>query len=152
MQAKESTQIPDEVMDVVHAELDKRGEDRSRITVQDVRVILKNAGCSNYYNHCSLVWTKATGLAAPVITAEQEAELLEIFSRLQEPWERVRPKGRKNMLSYEYILSKVCYLLGYDQLASKFKLLKSRDKLASQNAMWKRLCEELDFEFVRSGF
>lgn len=48
--------------------------------------------------------------------------------------------------------SKVCTLLGYDELASHFKLLKSRDKLASQNAMWKKLCDELGFEYVRTTF
>lgn len=84
------------------------------------------------------------------MTSNQEQELLHMFSMIQTPWSKTRPKGRSNMLSYTYLLNKMCRLLGYDEIANSFKLLKSRDKLVQQDMFWQKICEELDFEFESS--
>ena len=44
-----------------------------------------------------------------------------MFSKIQEPWGLYKPPGRKNFLSYSYVLHKFCQLLELDNLF-KFKL------------------------------
>jgi hypothetical protein len=129
IQGKESTEIPQDVLDDIYDELDKHGDDRSDVTPENIRLILKSLDHSKYYNHTMRIWSMATGKQPPSMTPHQEQELLHMFTMIQEPWARVRPKGRSNMLSYTYLLKKLCLLLGYDDLAEHFKTLKSRDKV-----------------------
>lgn len=150
VQGRESTEIPTEILEQVYAELDKKGRDRSRVTPEDIRLILKLLGCSHLYSHKVRIWSLATGKAPPTMSTTQENELMHLFQLLMAPWDKVRPKGRSNMLSYEYILQKFCLMLGYTELASHFKVLKSRDKLRAQDQMWQALCKELNFDFIRS--
>lgn len=150
IQGKESTDIPDDVIAAIVAELNKRGNDRSRVTPDDIRHILKCLGKSKLYNHTVRIWSMATGRSPPVLTSHQEQELLHMFRMIRDPWMKTRPKNRSNMLSYTYLLNKMCNLLGYTEVASCFKLLKSRDKLLQQDRYWKRICDELEFDYERS--
>ena len=60
------------------------------------------------------------------------------------------PKDRKNFLSYSYVLHKFVQLLGLDEFLACFPLLKSREKLHQQDQIWKKICEELKWEFIKS--
>ena len=60
------------------------------------------------------------------------------------------PSTRKNFLSYSYVLHKFCELLEYDELISYFPLLKSREKLQQQDFIWKKICHDLEWEFIAS--
>lgn len=150
IQAKESTDIPPEVMTAISAELDKLGDDRSNVTPEDIRLLLKSLGKSNLYNHVQRIYSMATGKQPPVMTSAQETELMMLFSMIQGVWGKIKPPSRNNFLSYQYILHKSCSLLGYQSLAKHFKLLKSRDKLRQQDVYWRKICQELDFEFQPS--
>ena len=61
------------------------------------------------------------------------------------------PPERKNFLSYSYVLHKFCELLEYDNLLCYFSLLKSREKLQEQDKIWKKICEELKWEYIPSA-
>lgn len=151
IQGKESTDIPQQVMDEIFAELNKRGDDRSAVKPEDIRLILKHLNRSKLYNHTIRIWSLATGKKPPTMTSHQEQELLHMFGMIQGPWAKTRPENRSNMLSYTFLLNKMCNLLGYTELASSFKLLKSRDKLLQQDEYWAKICSELDFDFERSS-
>ncbi len=73
-----------------------------------------------------------------------------MFSEIQEPFEKHCPTTRKNFLSYSYVLYKFCELLGEDSLKQHFPLLKSAEKLYAQDSIWKNICKELGWEFIRS--
>lgn len=150
IQGKESTDIPQSVMDAILAELNKRGDDRSNVTPEDIRLILKHLDKSKLYNHTIRIWSLATGKRPPNMTSHQEQQLLHMFEMIQTPWSKTRPENRSNMLSYTYLLNKMCNLLGYTDIAQSFKLLKSRDKLVQQDMFWKKICDELDFDYERS--
>jgi hypothetical protein len=60
------------------------------------------------------------------------------------------PLHRKNFLSYSYVLHKFIQLLGKNEYLKYFPLLKSRDKLHQQEQIWKNICEELNWQFIRS--
>ena len=59
-------------------------------------------------------------------------------------------KGRKNFLSYSYILYKFCELLELDELANLFPMLKSREKLKEQDNLWEKICNYLNWEYIPS--
>jgi len=77
-----------------------------------------------------------------------EDKLRKMFKDIQEPFDRNCPKERKNFLSYSYVLYKFCELLGEDEFLGCFPLLKSKEKLHHQDVIWKKICKDLQWEFI----
>ena len=150
-QAKESTIIPEEVMNEVILEIRKR-----RITniadlgEEDIRQILKKLGRSKYYEHRAHILSRLNGNPPPTITPEIEEKIRTMFQEIQAPFLLYCPDDRTNFLSYSYILYKFFELLELDEYKVFFPLLKSRDRLIAHDQIWKKICEYLNWEFISS--
>jgi hypothetical protein len=79
-----------------------------------------------------------------------ENQIRQMFKAIQEPFAIYCPKGRKNFLSYNYVLHKFSELLMLHQFISCFPLLKSREKLQEQDRIWEKICKHLDWPFIES--
>lgn len=153
VQGRESTHIDAEVIAAIRAELSKTySSDASlkSVSTTDIRRILKKLGKATLYNHSTRIWSLVTGGRPPVLTTTQEEELMHLFSLIQDPWTKVKPKNRSNMLSYSYLIHKMALLLDYPEIAQHFKLLKSKEKRVYQDKLWSAVCKELDIRFDRS--
>jgi len=73
-----------------------------------------------------------------------------MFRQIQGPFLKYSPKNRKNFLSYSYVLHKFLEILGEDQYIMYFPLLKSREKLHQQEQIWEKICEDLNWQFIKS--
>ena len=150
-QAKESTIIPEEVMNEVILEIRKR-----RITniadlgEEDIRQILKKLGRSKYYEHRAHILSRLNGNPPPTITPEIEEKIRAMFQEIQAPFLLYCPDDRTNFLSYSYILYKFFELLELDEYKAFFPLLKSRDRLIAHDQIWKKICDYLQWEFISS--
>jgi len=51
-------------------------------------------------------------------------------------------------LNYYYTVYKLCELLNQDEFLPYFPLLKDKEKMIEQDEIWKKICEELDWEFI----
>lgn len=150
-QAKETTDIPQEVYDRVMEELYRqRITDVSKITGKKVREVLKDLKYRKYYEHVTQISCRLTGRMPPRMTSQQEEQCRLMFMAIQGPFEKHCPKDRKNFLSYSYCLYKFCELMGYNEFLPCFSLLKGRDKLFKQDTIFKKICDELNWEFVPS--
>ena len=150
-QAKESTEIPQMVFDKILIEIKKeRIENMAILTPGKLRDILKKLKLNKYYEHVPHIINRLNGLPAPVMTRETEEKLRMMFKEIQTPFLKYCPKERKNFLSYSYVLHKFVQLLEMDEFLICFPLLKSREKLHQQDQIWKKICEELHWEFIKS--
>jgi ribosomal protein S27E len=150
-QAKESTEIPKDVFDLIWIEIKKeRITNMANLTTNKVREILKKIRLNKYYEHVPHIINRLNGLPAPIMTRETEEKLRSMFKEIQIPFIKHCPKERKNFLSYSYVLHKFVQLLGYDHYLVNFPLLKSREKLHQQDTIWKEICKDLSWEFIRS--
>ena len=150
-QAKESTFIPVEIIEKLKNECKKeRIANIKKIRASKIRSYLKKLGLTKYYEHIPHIMTKITGVPPPIIPREQEEILRNMFMQIQIPFNRHCPKKRKNFLSYSYVLHKMTQLLGMDELTTCFPLLKSRTKLYQQDKIWKDICGDLRWEFIKS--
>lgn len=151
-QAKESTEIPPHIYADVVNELKKMrySDFEKEVTISVIRSILKKLQYPGYYEHSMHILTKITKKTPPFINREVEKELKKMFEEIQEPFERNKPPDRANFLSYSYILRKFFQLLEMDEYVESFKLLKDRDKLRKQDYIWKKICEDLRWEFIPS--
>jgi len=150
-QAKESTEIPEDIFQAILEELKKeRITNPENIKPTKVREILKKLKCTNFYEHVPYILNRINGKTAPVMSREVEEKLRFMFKEIQSSFVKHCPKNRSNFLSYSYVLYKFCELLELDDYLQCFPLLKNRDKLYNQDKIWQLICKDLSWEFIRS--
>ena len=148
-QAKEITNIPPEVLTKLKEEFKKQKVTaRTEITQTKVRDMLKKLKLNKYYEHTPYIACVLNGITPPQMSQALEDKLRLMFRHIQEPFKKFCPEGRKNFLSYSYILYKFCELLSEDDFLVCFPLLKSKEKLYKQDQIWKKITEELRWEFI----
>lgn len=148
-QAKESTSVPGELIQQLREEMKKqRMKDSSELTHRKVREMLKKIHMNKYYEHAPYITTILNGVQPPTMPQALEDRLRLMFGQIQKPFEKHCPENRKNFLSYSYILYKFCELLGEDQYLPCFPLLKSKEKLYRHDIIWKKITEELGWQYI----
>lgn len=151
IQAKETTEIPDEVYDKILLEIKKqRITNMADLTHNKIKEILKRLRINKYYEHSAHIINRLSGLPMPHLSPELEEKLRNMFKQIQTPFLKWAPPDRKNFLSYSFVLHKFMQLLDKDEYLGYFPLLKARDKLNQQDRIWKKICEELGWQFVPS--
>ncbi len=150
-QAKETTEIPQEIFEQIQSELKKeRILDTVKLKPSKLREILKKLKLSKYYEHVAHIMNRLNGVQAPVLSREVEDKLRFMFREIQPSFIKHCPKGRSNFLSYSYVLYKFCQLLELDEFLPCFPLLKSREKLYMQDKIWQFICDDMGWEFIKS--
>ena len=146
-QGKETTQIPLEVIENIKQQIKKERIDASQINNQKTKEILKKLGYNKYYEHIPFIKDKL-GIKPPVMSQELEETLFNLFMELQAPYSKFCPNDRVNFLNYYYTAYKLCELLGETQYLEHYPMLKDPEKRIDQDAIWKKICEELNWEFI----
>jgi hypothetical protein len=146
-QGKETTQIPLEVIENIKLQIKKERIDISQINNIKTKEILKKLGYNKFYEHIPFIKDKL-GIKPPIMTQEFEETLFNLFMELQAPYSKYCPDDRTNFLNYYYTAYKLCELLGETQYLEHFPMLKDREKRIEQDSIWKKICEELDWEFI----
>jgi hypothetical protein len=146
-QGKETTQIPDSVIDNIRQQIKKERIDVSQLTYYKSKEIFKKLGYNKYYEHIAFIKNKL-GIRPPIMSQELEETLCNLFMELQSPYSKNCPDYRVNFLNYYYALYKLCELLGETQYINDIPMLKDRDKIIEQDEIWRKMCIELNWEFI----
>jgi hypothetical protein len=151
IQAKQTTDIPDSVFVEIKNELRKnREDDLTKLTPKRICEILKKLKRTKYKEHHIYILCQISGQKPPVLTREEEETIREMFKDIQKPYEKYKPKKRINFSSYSFIIYKICELLELDHITRMLFLLKSKEKLRDLDAIWKRICYDLRWEYIPS--
>jgi uncharacterized OB-fold protein len=147
IQGKETTLIPEEVIAGVKRQIKKERLLIEDITTPKTKEILKKLNFNTYYEHIPFIKDKL-GIPPPVMSHELEETMYNLFIDLQAPYSRFCPDDRTNFLGYYYTAYKLCELLDERQYLQYLTLLKDQEKLNDQDAIWRKMCEHLDWEFI----
>jgi hypothetical protein len=151
IQGNELTNVPDKVYDLIQLEIRKeRVKNLSELNYTKIKEYMKKLKLNKYYEHIPFIMNKLCGIKPPEISRELEDRLRNMFAEIQEPFEKYCPENRSNFLSYNYVLYQMCRLLEEDHLLIYFPLLKGRDKLSEQDQIWKKICNSLKWEFIKT--
>uniref|UniRef100_A0A6C0AQ24 Viral late gene transcription factor 3 zinc ribbon domain-containing protein n=1 Tax=viral metagenome TaxID=1070528 RepID=A0A6C0AQ24_9ZZZZ len=146
-QGKETTQIPLDVIENIKLQIKKERIELSQITNIKTKEILKKLGYNKYYEHIPFIKDKL-GIKPPIMSPELEETLCNLFIELQSPYSKFCPDDRVNFLNYYYTAYKLCELLGEEQYLAFFPMLKDPEKRMEQDEIWKKICLDLDWEFI----
>jgi molecular chaperone GrpE (heat shock protein) len=149
-QAKETTQIPEEVIEAIRARIKKeRITDTSQLTYDKMRDILRKLGLNKYFEHIQYI-NSLFGIKPPIMNEELHETLCVLFIEIQKPWALHCPANRTNFFNYTYTLYQLCVLLDQTQYLPYIILMKDVDKQREQDQIWKKVCHDLDWEFIPS--
>ena len=146
-QAKETTQIPDSVIENIVKQLKKERIDVNNMSNKTVKDVLKKLGYNKFYEHIPFIKDKL-GIRPPIMCAELETLLCNLFSDIQAPYTKYCPDDRTNFLNYHYTIYKLCELLDQRKFLPFFPMLKDPEKRIEQDEIWKKICDELNWEFI----
>jgi Poxvirus Late Transcription Factor VLTF3 like len=146
-QGKETTQIPDDVIEKIKKQIQKERVSLHELDYIKTKEILKKLEFNKYYEHIAFIKNKL-GISPPIMTPELEETLCNLFMELQAPYAKNCPDYRVNFLNYYYVLYKLCELLGEDSYLQHIPMLKDREKLIDQDETWRKMCDELDWDFI----
>ena len=146
-QGKETTQISEEVIENIKLQIKKERVDISQISNSKTKEILKKLGYNKYYEHIPFIKDKL-GIKPPIMSPELEETLCNLFIELQSPYSKYCPDNRINFLNYYHTAYKLCELLGENKYLEHFPMLKDPEKKMEQDIIWKKICAELDWEFI----
>jgi hypothetical protein len=139
-QAKENRSIPQEILDKVLLEANKeRVQDLNTLTEDKIKRYLKKLNLNDYYDNVIGIINRINGRPPFTLTPEVEDKIKIMFQQIQDPYDKFKPSGRKNFLSYSYTLHKFFQILGLHEFAKYFPLLKSTDKLRQQDDIFKKI-------------
>lgn len=146
-QAKETTQIPQDVIDAIRARIKKeRITDMSLINYDKMREILRKLGFNKYFEHIQYI-NSLFGVKPPVMNEELHETLCVLFIEIQKPWAIHCPPNRTNFFNYTYTLYQLCVLLDQTQYLPFIPMMKDREKQLEQDMIWKKVCNDLDWEY-----
>jgi hypothetical protein len=146
-QGKETTQIPNEVIELIELQIKKERIGLEQLSHYKTKDILKKLGFNKYYEHIAFIKNKL-GIKPPVFRPELEDSLCNLFMEIQAPYAKTCPDYRVNFLNYYYVLFKFCELLEETEYLNDIPLLKDREKLIEQDETWRKMCVELNWEFI----
>jgi len=109
-QAKETTQLPTDVLRNIQFQIKKERITLEELTYKKTKNTLKNLGYNKYYEHISYIKNKL-GITPPTMSQELEKTLCNLFSEIQNPYSKFCPNDRTNFLNYYYTIFKLCELL-----------------------------------------
>jgi hypothetical protein len=149
-QSKESSDVSDEICNIVINDLKKKRVDRKRCVPPDVMAILRKHRFTTYYEHLQQIYCKISGSTPITLSREVEETIINMFQTMQDSFHKHCPESRSNFLSYSYVLNKLFRILNMEDHAKYFALLKSKEKLRDQDIIWNKICKEMDWKFYSS--
>lgn len=123
--------------------------DWKKINYTRTRDFLQKIGYAHFFENIAQIISIITHRPPIRFSLEQKDKLTQIFKEIQEPFEKHKGK-RKNFLSYSYTTYKSCELLGYHDFLPMLPLLKAPQNLLKADAMWLKICQECEYEFVQT--
>lgn len=146
-QAKETTQIPEEVIEAIRNRIKKeRIHDLKELNYDKMREILCKLGLSKYFEHIRYI-NSIFGIKPPIMSEELYETLCVLFIEIQKPWALYCPPNRTNFFNYTYTLYQLFVLLGQTQYLPYIPLMKDRDKQIEQDLIWKKVVGHLGWKF-----
>jgi hypothetical protein len=146
-QAKETTQIPQAVIEAISARIKKeRIKDYKELNYDKMREILRKLGLNKYFEHIQYI-NSIFGIKPPIMNEELHETLCVLFIEIQKPWAIHCPINRTNFFNYTYTLYQLCVLLDQTQYLPYIPMMKDREKQLEQDMIWKLVCADLDWVF-----
>ena len=146
-QGKEGKDIPRTVIERLRESIKN---DSLPPTIQEVKQNLRKLKLNKYVENVLYIHHVLSGTPLPYIKREIEDKMLRLFKQMERVFGLVRsrvPFARTSFLNYYYVLFKLLDYLQQPELLHRVPLLKTHVRVKQHDALWRHICEELDWPF-----
>ena len=119
-------------------------------TILEVKQNLRKLKLNKYVENVLYIHHVLSGTPLPYIKREIEDKMIRLFKQLERVFGLVRsrvPFARTSFLNYYYVLFKLLDYLQQPELLHRVPLLKTHVRVKQHDALWRHICEELDWPF-----
>ena len=119
-------------------------------TILEVKQNLRKLKLNKYVENVLYIHHVLSGTPLPYIKREIEDKMLRLFKQMERVFGLVRsrvPFARTSFLNYYYVLFKLLDYLQQPELLHRVPLLKTHVRVKQHDALWRHICEELDWPF-----
>ena len=144
-QGKEGKDIPRTVIERLRESIKNDSP-----TIQEVKQNLRKLKLNKYVENVLYIHHVLSGTPLPYIKREIEDKMLRLFKQMERVFGLVRsrvPFARTSFLNYYYVLFKLLDYLLQPELLHRVPLLKTHVRVKQHDALWRHICEELDWPF-----
>ena len=144
-QGKEGKDIPRTVIERLRESIKNDSP-----TIQEVKQNLRKLKLNKYVENVLYIHHVLSGTPLPYIKREIEDKMLRLFKQMERVFGLVRsrvPFARTSFLNYYYVLFKLLDYLQQHELLHRVPLLKTHVRVKQHDALWRHICEELDWPF-----
>ena len=144
-QGKEGKDIPRTVIERLRESIKNDSP-----TIQEVKQNLRKLKLNKYVENVLYIHHVLSGTPLPYIKREIEDKMLRLFKQMERVFGLVRsrvPFARTSFLNYYYVLFKLLDYLQQPELLHRVPLLKTHVRVKQHDALWRHICEELDWPF-----
>jgi hypothetical protein len=142
---------PDNVIDKINNEIEKRKIDRNYIDSKKIRVILKKLGLSKYYNDILYIITKVKNIELPCIEYRDIEKMKIFFLEVDNIWKNIKNKSRRSFINYSYYLYKTLEIISYegkyDTYLEYLRITDTHKNIEELDNIWMKICERLNVKF-----
>ena len=144
-QGKEGKDIPRTVIERLRESIKNDSP-----TIQEVKQNLRKLKLNKYVENVLYIHHVLSGTPLPYIKREIEDKMIRLFKQMERVFGLVRsrvPFARTSFLNYYYVLFKLLDYLQQPELLHRVPLLKTHVRVKQHDALWRHICEELDWPF-----
>ena len=144
-QGKEGKDIPRTVIERLRENIKNDAP-----TLHEVKQNLRKLKLNKYVENVIYIHHALTGTPLPFIKREIEDKMIRLFKQLDRVFGLVRsrvPFARTSFLNYYYVLFRLLDYLQQHDLLHRVPLLKTHIRVKQHDAIWRHVCEELDWPF-----
>ena len=119
-----------------------------RLTINDIRSMLRELGKTDLNKNASLILKKITGISPPILSEDITIRVENLFTKANEISERIRRSNRTNRNYYPYYIYKILdHVLDKSDRESRrilcYIYIQSKDTVEADDADWEEICKEL---------
>lgn len=134
-----SEEVPDDVLNMVRAEMVRKAIAPESLRYFGMRNILKELGLEKYIDNAYYIINEVKGvtqLPPPIITDELKEQIRGLFIAIT-----VKP------LSYNYMIYKLCEILKANEVLKCIPMAKSDEKIRLQDQKWREVCVQNNWPY-----
>ena len=130
--------------------IEQDGSPKATVTKTRIRYALRKLGLAKHIENWIEIHCEIMGRPYPVIESETLERIREHFLHIETAFEKHRPDGRKCILSYNFILSRILQVYNLTDHLKWFPPLKSRAKLRQLDVTWQHMAQHSTWASRRS--
>ena len=138
--------VPNDVMEMIRDEI----HDGTNIlynytipiTIPVLECILKRNGLMMYKGSLYYIYFKLSGVPFPHIDTKEYNMMLKVFDVVSSIYDKYKPKGRKSLLNYPFVLKQILIMRDMDQYVKYIPKLKTHLKQNELERVWEVITKD----------